>query len=184
MLVKIPSQRSRANLTASIPQWYWGYFWSFPILSTLWSCLTNLCRHFCNARDTLVTRWAENHSLWQSSGMWQGGYKSGDVSWLKQVPWIPFTKTFFWVIWWSSKSYFRICKEARSDVITINYRTFTISKSFPKHGWFLVKFRSIPGHQSVKSFYYDHFYVNLWFSGKVYDQWKIKYIIMLSLRSS
>ena len=171
MLVKIPSQRSRANLTASIPQWYWGYFWSFPILSTLSSCLTNLW-DFCNARDALVTRWAENHSLWQSSGMWQGGYKSGDVSWLKQVPWIPFTKTFFWVIWWSSKSYFRICKETRSYVITINYRTLTISKSFPKNGWFLIKFRSIPGHPSVKSFYHGHFYSNFWFSGKVYDHEK------------
>ena len=122
-----------------------------------------------------MTRWAENHSLWQSSGMWQGGYKSGDVSWLKQVPWIPFTKTFFWVIWWSSKSYFRICKETRSYVITINYWTFTISKSFPKNGWFLVKFRSIPGHPSVKSFYHGHFYVNLWFR-KVYDneKWSIQ----------
>ena len=134
MLVKIPSQRSRANLTASIPQWYWGYFWSFPILSTLSPCLTNLW-HFCHANWPAELRITACDKVL----MLKGGYKSGDVCWFKQVPWIPFTKTFFWVIWWSSKSYFRICKETRSYVITINYRTFTISKSFPKHGWFLVK---------------------------------------------
>ena len=68
--------------------------------------------HICNTGWRLYMPRCENHRLQK---WWR---------WFKQVPWIPFTKTFFWVIWWSPKSNFRICKETRSNVITINYWTF------------------------------------------------------------